>query len=84
MIELRRPRDSAAADEVTSTLRDLVVAFREVMDDGIDGPVLTDTTATARTPEEIERFLEDLRRDVLLWNKYQSDTCYIDGDDGTC
>ena len=33
MIELRRPVESAAGDAIASSLRDLVVAFRQIEDD---------------------------------------------------
>lgn len=84
MIEVVHPAGSPAPSAIVDTLRDMVVAFRQVEDPEIDTPILRDGDRVAATPDEVDAFIEDLRRDLLLWNKYQSDTCYIDGVDGTC
>ncbi len=82
MIELHRPVASPAADEIAATLRELVVAHREVEDDTLDGPVIVDGSTSLSETDAIAAFLEQLRRDVTAWNAFQSDACYI-ADDGT-
>ena len=84
MIEVVHAPGSAAASAIIDTLSEMVVAFREVEDADAAEPVIRDGERVATTPEEVDAFIEELRRDLLLWNKYQSDTCYVDGVDGTC
>jgi hypothetical protein len=84
MIEVVHARGSEPAADIIDTLREMVVAFRQVEDPDAVVPVIRDGERTASTPEEVAAFMEELRRDLLLWNKYQSDTCYVDGVDGTC
>jgi hypothetical protein len=84
MIELVRPPESQEADAIAETLREMVVAFRVIDDPSATSPVLRDGQRIATTEEEVAHFITELRRDLLLWTKYQSDTCYVDGVDGTC
>ena len=81
MIELHRPPDSPAADEIASALQNMVVAFRVVEDDALEGPLIRDGEHVHGSPEAVSSYLEQLRRDVTAWNAFQSDSCYI-GDDG--
>ena len=82
MIELRRPTDSPAADDIAASLRDLVVAFCEIEDDSAEAPTLREGDVTLADPAEIAAFLDQLRKDVAQWNAFQSDACFIE-DDGT-
>ncbi len=84
MIELVRPPASHEADAIADTLREMVVAFRVIDDPSATSPVLRDGPRIATTREDVAAFMDELRHDVLLWSKYQSDTCYVDGVDGTC
>ena len=81
MIEVVRPEESAAADEIAATLRDMVVAFREVADDTRSTPLVRDGEVSLEEPAAIAAFIDELRRDVVAWNAFQSDACFI-GDDG--
>jgi hypothetical protein len=82
MIELTRPPVSTESDEIAATLLDMVVAFRVVEDPAADGPVLRDGPLVASSADDISGFLDRLRRDLRLWNAFQSDACFIE-DDGT-
>ena len=84
MIRLIRPTESTAADAIAEQLRDIVVAFEEVEDPAARSPVLRDGARTASGDEEISAFLAELRHDVALWQKFQTDACYIDDDGGVC
>lgn len=84
VIELIRPPRSGAADAIAEQLRDMVVAFEEVEDPAAGSPVLRDEGRVASGEEEIASFLAELRRDVALWQKFQTDACYIDDDGGIC
>jgi hypothetical protein len=85
MIELIRAQDSVVADGIEAALRDLVVAHRITMADQADTdlPVIVD--GGRRYPaDQIPSFLDQLRRDVADWNRFQSDACYIDDDGSVC
>lgn len=84
MIQLIRPPESTAADAVAEQLRDLVVAFDEIEDPTTRSPVLRDGGRIATGDEEIAAFMAELRRDVALWQKYQTDACYVDDDGDIC
>jgi hypothetical protein len=84
VIRLIRPPDSTAAAAIAEQLRDMVVAFEEVEDPAARSPVLRDGARAATGDEEIAAFLTELRRDVALWQKFQTDACYIDDDGGVC
>jgi hypothetical protein len=84
VIQLIRPPESAAADAVAEQLRDLVVAFEEIEDPGARAPLLRDGERVATGHDEIEAFIAELRRDVALWQKFQTDACYVDDDGGIC
>ena len=81
MIELHRPSESPAADEIAATLRSMVVAFREVENESLERPRISDGAEVHSDPDAISAYLEQLRRDVTAWNAFQGDSCYI-GDDG--
>lgn len=84
MIEIVHRPGSREADEVVATLRDMTVAFKLIEDPDVDGFLIRDGARHAERPDEVDAFLAELRSDLLLWNKYQSDTCYLDGEEGTC
>ncbi len=84
MIEVRRPRDSDDADSIVATLRDLVVAYREVEDDTLAQPLVTEGELTLTEPSDIAAYLDRLRRDVAAWNAFQSDACFIEDDGSIC
>ena len=84
MIEILRPVESAAADDIAVALREMVVAFREIRDESVTAPLVRDGETTVREPADIAAFLEQLRRDVTAWNAFQSDACFIDEDGTVC
>jgi hypothetical protein len=84
VIELIHPPESAAADAIAEELREMVVAFRQVEDPEMAAPVLRDGDRVATTEEQIAGFMSELRRDLALWSKFQSDACYVDKNGRIC
>lgn len=88
VIELYRSEDgSDLADRTEATLRRLVVGHTvHIVADPADVPV--DDLPVIREGDrivptaEIPRYLEELRRFMADWTRFQSDACYI-GDDGS-
>ncbi len=84
VIELVRPPRSADADAIATALQAMVVAFREIEDPSRSGPLLRDGDDVAEGTHDIADFLDRLRRDLRLWNAFQSDACFIDDDGEIC
>ncbi len=93
MIELYRtdpesdPAGSGLPDRVEATMRDLVVGHRVHVvarpDDAPGGsvPVVRDGDRLVAAGE-IPAYLDELRRFMTDWRRFQADACYI-GDDGS-
>jgi hypothetical protein len=87
VIELYRASHSAEADRAEAALQDLVVAHTvHVVDDpgdapGGDLPMVRDGDRLVPAAE-IPQYLDEVRRLIGEWRRFQSDACYV-ADDGT-
>jgi hypothetical protein len=94
MIELYRTEDSKTAQDIENTLQELVLAHEVItvsptqaspsLPPGISLPALRDEGQFISGDQEIKAHLLYLTQMAHEWRKYQSDACYIDGDDGNC
>lgn len=87
MIEVHVAMDQTGQTDVERELVELVVAHRVVPTDP--------TTSSVGLPavrehdrwyegDSLAAYLEELRRTVALWRKYQSDACYVEDDGSIC
>ena len=92
MIELYRPLQSPASDEIEFALKELVVAHKViVVEPGASPDSLTSNTPLPlikekdkliSEPAAIKVYLKELEIFVAEWRKFQSDTCYLDSETG--
>lgn len=80
---------SPEAAQLRAVFADLVVAHTvHVVDDDVPLPV--DRLPAVRegerwvTGDDLEPYLDELRRTLADWRRFQSDACYIDGDGSVC
>ena len=87
----RRPADPWA-DEVQEALDDMVIAYEtEVVrdaeappDDVPETPALRDDGAVVTGEAALRDHLEELRRLMADWDRFQSDACYVEDDGSIC
>ncbi|HKJ46956.1 MAG TPA: hypothetical protein VJ991_14080 [Balneolales bacterium] len=92
MITLYRNRHDQLGVEVENKLRDIVIAHEVKIisnthdlpfkSDGLSLPVLKDDDNIICGEKKLMHHLEYLQKLMSDWDRFQSDTCYID-DDGT-
>ncbi|HEY5727418.1 MAG TPA: hypothetical protein VIV08_02280 [Acidimicrobiia bacterium] len=89
MIELYRASRSPDADRTEEALRDLVVAHTvHVVADPDDAPggilpVVREGDRLVLLPD-IPAYLEEVRRLMAEWRRFQSDACFVADDGGVC
>ncbi len=90
VIEVYRTEEgSELTDQVEETLRGLVLdhSIHVVPDPSAapsaDLPAIREGERVVN-PAELPGYLEELRRFVADWNRFQSDACYIDVDGKVC
>ena len=96
MVELFRAPDSAEADAIAETLRDLSIARSIITvrsEDDLPGhasftvedlPVLIDDGDVFTEPDAIVDHLEALEALMADWYRFQSDTCELDAEGNVC
>jgi hypothetical protein len=92
MIELYRTNDCPLCDEVEEKLSDMVLAYHVVPVDQAGPaqklpkrvilPAIKDSGDWISGRDRIKDYLSDLEKHLQEWQKFQSDSCYVD-DDGT-
>jgi hypothetical protein len=91
MILLYREKNCDFCDEIETVLKKLVAAyetqpFSEYPQQAIhlDYPVIKEGDTIISGKEEILAYLKRLKVSMELWQKFQSDTCYVDDDGEVC
>lgn len=91
MIKLYIKNDCNECDIVKEKLENMVVAHNVINVDEINSkpsfnsyPVIVDDGKAYNSMKDIDRYIEELQKTYNLWNKYQSDVCYIDEDGEVC
>lgn len=91
MLEVYGDRQDRKTAAVIRRLDDLVLAYRLVevaSADGLDGtdklPALKDGSRVVSGEAAIERYLVHLEKEKELWDRFQSDSCYVDDDGSVC
>lgn len=88
MILLYRPTLSPLADEIEEALLKIVIAHRvvRVPEDesppAVALPAMQDGENWVTGEESLREYVEDLARLMADWDRYTSDSCFIE-DDGT-
>jgi hypothetical protein len=89
MIELYRASRSPEADRTEEALRDLVVAHTvHVVADPGDAPggalpVVREGDRLV-SAADIPAYLEEVRRLMVEWRRFQADACFVADDGGVC
>ncbi len=93
MIKLYRKENSAQADSIEAEFHDLILGYDRVVvaepeakksfGEGTSLPVITNNEKIV-SGEEIPAYLKELQQLMQDWQRYQGDSCYVDGDGGTC
>ncbi len=94
MTTLYRKSNCSFYDEIEEELKELVIAHSVINienDESINRnykhtplPFIEDDGKIISGFEEMQRYLEELKKFVSLWRKYQTDACYINDDGETC
>lgn len=91
MIVLYREQNCGFCDEIEAALKTIVAAyeakpFSEYAQKAAhkDYPVLQEGDTIVSGKEEILAYLKRLKMTMEQWQKFQSDSCYIDDDGQTC
>ncbi|HXV44723.1 MAG TPA: glutathione S-transferase N-terminal domain-containing protein [Anaerolineae bacterium] len=94
MIEFYRPVDCPACADIETVLKELVVAHKVVViEEGqaaaelkpdVSLPAIKDNGQVVSGPTAIAAYLIELEKFVAGWQRFQSDSCYIDDDGATC
>lgn len=80
MIIFHRTPTSSFADDVAEKLKDLVVAHR--VEAGTENYIL-EGNRKIMGEVSIKKYLDELERELLIGQLFQSDTCIIDPESGT-
>ena len=93
MIKLYREENSAQANIIEAEFRELVLGYDRIVIEpdqaaklfGIQTilPVITNNERVV-SGDEIPAYIKELTRLVYDWRLFQSDSCYVDDNGGTC
>jgi uncharacterized protein YozE (UPF0346 family) len=91
MIELFRKQNCYFCDEIEEEIKELVISHEVIYVEKdtdfpkeIPLPAVKDDGKIISGYEEIRKYINDLKKFVELWRKYQVDACYIDDDGEVC
>lgn len=93
MIELYRKNNCPACEEIEEAFKEMVLAYKVIivndksnfkLPENINLPAIKDDKKIISGRKNIKQYLEDLNDFLAEWNKFQSDSCYIDKDGSTC
>lgn len=94
MIKLFRRHDCPPCAEIEATLKDLVVAYQvitvdideigETLGPTVTLPAIKENGRTISGPVAISAYLKELEQFVSEWQRFQSDSCYINDKGETC
>jgi hypothetical protein len=92
MITLYRRPDSDSADAIQEILDEIVIAYETeflsedapLPADVPTLPALRDDEEVITDPDALETHLEELRELMRDWDRFQSDTCYVEEDGSIC
>ncbi len=93
MIKLYRTENSSEADAIEAEFHDMILGYdrlviaeqdaQRMFGEGTSLPVIRDNETVVSGPG-IPSYLEDLRELMQDWQRFQGDSCYVDGKGGTC
>ncbi len=93
MIKLYRKENSTEADTIEAEFREMILGYdrvvivekdaKQMFGEGTSLPVITNNERVV-SGEKIPAYLEELQQLMRDWQRYQGDSCYVDGDGGTC
>jgi hypothetical protein len=92
MITLYRKNQCADCDEIADALREMVVAHTVVtvgdtwppeLSEG-SMPAIVEGDKVVRGIEDVRSFVKALADYLDEWNRFQSDSCYVDEDGNVC
>lgn len=92
MVTLYRRPDDPWADEIQESLDEMVIAYEtELIEAGAAPPEDVETLPALRDDGEVvtgksdlRKHLETLRSLMADWDRFQSDTCYVDENGEPC
>ncbi|MCK6628581.1 MAG: hypothetical protein L6R45_25810 [Anaerolineae bacterium] len=94
MIKLYRPADCPDCAEIEAALQEMVVAHQVIVLEGgqmaaelgpkVALPAIRENNRTVSGPEAINTYLKELATFVANWQRFQSDSCYLDNEGQTC
>ncbi|GAB4421645.1 MAG: hypothetical protein Fur0044_19280 [Anaerolineae bacterium] len=94
MIKLYRPADCPDCAEIEAALQEMVVAHQVIVLEGgqtaaelgpkVALPAIRENNRTISGPGAINTYLKELAKFVADWQRFQSDSCYLDDEGQTC
>lgn len=93
MVKLYREQTSPQADAIEAEFREMVLGYDRVITDPAEAeqkfgsehslPVLTNNERIV-SGDAIRAYIQELRKLMRDWQKFQGDSCYVDEDGETC
>ena len=94
MIEFYRPINCPACADIEAVLKELVVAHKVIVVEAgqkmaelspdISLPAIKDNGQIISGSASIATYLKELEKFVADWQRFQSDSCYLDDEGETC
>lgn len=93
MIKLYRKENSTRADAIEAEFREMILGYdrvviaekeaRQMFGAQTSLPVITNNEKIV-SGEEIPAYLQELQQLMRDWQRFQSDSCYVDNDGENC
>jgi glutathione S-transferase len=94
MIKLYRPSQCPGCADIEAALQEMVVAHQVVvvkagqtpneLNPAVPLPAIQDNGQIISGPGAISRYLQELQKFVADWQRFQSDSCYLDDEGQSC
>ncbi|KAA3610460.1 MAG: hypothetical protein D8M58_05390 [Calditrichaeota bacterium] len=90
MITLYKKKDCAFCDEIEAGFREIVLAYKIgntldlTKEEQGNLPLIIENEKRISGKSAITAFLNDTKQLMTQWQKFQSDSCYLDGDGKVC
>lgn len=90
MITLYRNADCSFCDEIEEAFQDIVIAYKignneELRETQLAGlPLILENKIQVSGKRAIQDYIRELKQVMAQWQKFQSDSCYLDDDGKVC
>lgn len=83
MIILHKVKNDPASEELEERLNDLILAYKtELHEPGADGPAIEEGDTIIRDKTKLEKWIQNLEKELKWQRSLSGDGCYIDPETG--